>query len=298
MHPLQQPRVLRGVRPTVGGRALHAPVHDAHGVHGLLGQLGGAVGGGREVGPGALQPAEGVLAVGGVTVHPRHGQRVQGLQVEAADATDERGHRAVDGPDRIAGGEPPGGAGGLGDRAGDVGLAVGPPGQHLAHGRGQRGQEGAGCHGSRVRQPAPARIRARSVGPRAGRHACVPCHDGGMSQPDDIDKLLREIDAMNAGSSQGAALPAPAQNKAIEPAAKSTGGSRSGRLDGCERGRWVAGRRRRRHGPDLPALCEHGIDRRGGSARCRPRGVRQRTAGLVPQGLNVQDRVGFAGSAS
>ena len=171
VHPLQQPRVLRGVRPTIGGRSLHAPVHDAHGVHRLLGQLGGAVGGGCEVGTGALQPAEGVLAVGGVTIHPGHGQRVQGLKVEAADATDERGHRAVDGPDRIAGGEPPGGAGRLGDRAGDVGLAVGPPGQHLAHGRGQRGQEGAGCHGSRVRQSPPARIRA--MGPRAGRHACT-----------------------------------------------------------------------------------------------------------------------------
>jgi hypothetical protein len=46
-----------------------------------------------------------------------------------------------------------------------------------------------------------------------------------MSQPDDIDKLLREIDAMNVGSSQGPALPAPAQNKAIEPAAKSPTGS-------------------------------------------------------------------------
>ena len=163
VHPLQQPRVLRGVRPTIRGGALNAPVHHTHGIDGLLGQLGGAVRGGREVGPGALQPAEGVLAVGGVTVHPGHGQRVQGLQVEAADAADERGHRAMDGPDRIAWGEPPGGAGRLGDRPGDVGLAVGPPGQHLAHGRGQRGQEGAGCHGSRVRQPAPARIRA--VGP-------------------------------------------------------------------------------------------------------------------------------------
>jgi hypothetical protein len=43
-----------------------------------------------------------------------------------------------------------------------------------------------------------------------------------MSQPDDIDRLLREIDAMNAG--QGAALPAPEQNRAIEPA-KPAGGS-------------------------------------------------------------------------
>ena len=58
-----------------------------------------------------------------------------------------------------------------------------------------------------------------------------------MSQPDDIDKLLREIDAMNAGASQGAALPAPAQNKAIEPAPKSSRGS--GRVAWTARARWV-----------------------------------------------------------
>ncbi len=46
-----------------------------------------------------------------------------------------------------------------------------------------------------------------------------------MSQPDDIDKLLREIDAMNARSGTGPALPAPAQNKAIEPATSPSSGS-------------------------------------------------------------------------
>lgn len=46
-----------------------------------------------------------------------------------------------------------------------------------------------------------------------------------MSQPDDIEKLLREIDAMNAGSGQGAALPAPAQKKEIEQAPSTAGGS-------------------------------------------------------------------------
>lgn len=40
-----------------------------------------------------------------------------------------------------------------------------------------------------------------------------------MSQPDDIEKLLREIDAMNAGTGSPAALPATPQSKAIEPAA-------------------------------------------------------------------------------
>ena len=47
-----------------------------------------------------------------------------------------------------------------------------------------------------------------------------------MSEPDDIDKLLREIDAMNAGNRGGAALPAPAQNKAIEPAQAAAAGGR------------------------------------------------------------------------
>lgn len=70
-----------------------------------------------------------------------------------------------------------------------------------------------------MRQEAGERIRAGAAPDP------LPCHDGAMSQPDDIDKLLREIDAMNAGSGQGAALPAPAENKAIEPAAKSSGGS-------------------------------------------------------------------------
>jgi hypothetical protein len=49
-----------------------------------------------------------------------------------------------------------------------------------------------------------------------------------MSQPDDIDKLLREIDAMNAG--QGGALPAPAQKKAVEPAPNPGSGGGGGRI--------------------------------------------------------------------
>lgn len=50
-----------------------------------------------------------------------------------------------------------------------------------------------------------------------------------MSQPDDIEKLLREIDAMNAG--QGGGVPAKPEEKAVEPAkpakpAESGSGSR------------------------------------------------------------------------
>lgn len=46
-----------------------------------------------------------------------------------------------------------------------------------------------------------------------------------MSQPDDIERLLREIDAMNAGSGSSAALPAGPQKKAIEPASQGSRGS-------------------------------------------------------------------------
>ena len=82
-----------------------------------------------------------------------------------------------------------------------------------------KGAAGArGSHRGQVQKPTGL-PDGRAPGPRT-------CHDGAMSQPDDIEKLLREIDAMNAGSSQGAALPAPAQNKAIEPAREvRTGGS-------------------------------------------------------------------------
>lgn len=47
-----------------------------------------------------------------------------------------------------------------------------------------------------------------------------------MSQPDDIDKLLREIDAMNAGKAGG--VPAKPEEKAVEPAppTESGGGGR------------------------------------------------------------------------
>jgi hypothetical protein len=48
-----------------------------------------------------------------------------------------------------------------------------------------------------------------------------------MSQPDDIEKLLREIDAMNAGG--GGGVPAKPEEKAIEPAAPAEPGG-GGRL--------------------------------------------------------------------
>lgn len=50
-----------------------------------------------------------------------------------------------------------------------------------------------------------------------------------MAESDDIEKLLREIDAMNAGSAQAKPLPAPAQGKAVEaaPGAKAQGGGRA-----------------------------------------------------------------------
>ncbi len=46
-----------------------------------------------------------------------------------------------------------------------------------------------------------------------------------MPEPDDIEKLLREIDAMNAGTPAGKQVPAAPQPKAVE-AAPTSGGSR------------------------------------------------------------------------
>lgn len=57
----------------------------------------------------------------------------------------------------------------------------------------------------------------KSAGPGA------PCHAGGMAGDDDIEKLLREIDASNAGgSSSGAVTPAP---KSSPPATTDSGDS-------------------------------------------------------------------------
>jgi hypothetical protein len=48
-----------------------------------------------------------------------------------------------------------------------------------------------------------------------------------MSEPDDIDKLLREIDAMNKGGGPAQPVPATTQGKHVEqPATDKTGGGR------------------------------------------------------------------------
>ncbi len=49
-----------------------------------------------------------------------------------------------------------------------------------------------------------------------------------MAEPDDIEKLLREIDAMNAGAPAGKQVPAAPEPKAVEAAPSSSGGSRLG----------------------------------------------------------------------
>lgn len=60
-----------------------------------------------------------------------------------------------------------------------------------------------------------------------------PCQHGGVSQPDDIDKLLREIEAMKqrSGDTSQPALPAP--SKATPPA------TRGGSGDGGSRAAWT-----------------------------------------------------------
>lgn len=51
-----------------------------------------------------------------------------------------------------------------------------------------------------------------------------------MAQPDDIDKLLREIDAMNSGTVAPRAQGTPAPRPDASPAPAQPAGSRGGRL--------------------------------------------------------------------
>jgi hypothetical protein len=79
------------VGPTVGRDAGHPAVHPPHLLHGLLGLAHRAERGGADEIGGAAQPAQGVGLVVGVLRHAGHGQRVQGLQQQRADAADQHG---------------------------------------------------------------------------------------------------------------------------------------------------------------------------------------------------------------
>ena len=107
VHPGQQVRVGRRVRAAVRRDAGHPAVDVLDPIDRFLRVAGPAERGhGQEV-AGPLQPPPGITLVPGMGRHRGHGQRVQRLQQQRADAADEHGRVAVHPADRPVRGEPP-----------------------------------------------------------------------------------------------------------------------------------------------------------------------------------------------
>ena len=120
VHPRQQVRIVGGVRPAVGCRALDAFVDGAHRVDRLLGVVDGPERRDGEEVAGAGQPPPRVAAEAGVGVDAGHRQRVQRLQQQCGESADEHRRIAVDARDRAAELEPP-----LGIRAAEALASLG-----------------------------------------------------------------------------------------------------------------------------------------------------------------------------
>jgi hypothetical protein len=103
--PHEQPRVLGGVRPAVGGGPPDDAVGPAHAAGDGQGLGGRPEGGGRHPGARAVQPSERVLPEARVVVDAGHRQRVEQLHEQGADTPDDRGRLADDLPRRRAGTE-------------------------------------------------------------------------------------------------------------------------------------------------------------------------------------------------
>ncbi len=107
MHPTQQLGIVRRIRSTVGRDTPHTLVHRAHAATRRLRLIGRAVGGGGEEVGGALEPTPGIVAVVGVRRDTCHGERMQALEQQGAQATDEHRGITVHAPDRSISREPP-----------------------------------------------------------------------------------------------------------------------------------------------------------------------------------------------
>ena len=132
--------VVGRVGPAVGCDPLDAAVHPVDLGDGCL-RLGHRAEGRRaDEGRGPAQPAQRVLLVAGVLRHPGHGERVQRLEQQRADAADQHGGQIGVDPAGHAAGREVGLAGVEGDRGRVVPDADGAPhvARHVAAGR--RGQ--------------------------------------------------------------------------------------------------------------------------------------------------------------
>ena len=95
----------------VAGSAADPPVHHLDGADRRLLDLGRSVGRGGDEGR--------------VLIHAGHGQRVQGLELQGADAAEECGYPPVHRPDRVPRVRTTLRPAWFGDAAGDPGSAVG-----------------------------------------------------------------------------------------------------------------------------------------------------------------------------
>jgi hypothetical protein len=131
MHPAQQVGIVSPVRLAVGRGAGDVLMDMAHPVDGALRVLGGAVRGSRQERADALQPAPGIGAVIGVLRDRDHGQRVQGLEQQRAEAAGEHRGVTVDPPDGTVRREPARSGRAVEALAVSGALRAGDPGEEL-----------------------------------------------------------------------------------------------------------------------------------------------------------------------
>ncbi len=102
MHPRQQRRITRGIGAPVGRDAADALVHVGHHRDRTFGLGRGPVGGRCDEPARARQPAERVSPVGRMLGHARDGERMQHLEQQCPEPTDQHRPIRVDPPgDRV-----------------------------------------------------------------------------------------------------------------------------------------------------------------------------------------------------
>lgn len=131
VHPSKQVRIIRCVRLAVTSRANDAFVHAVHDLHCPLG-LGRRPERRRgEKVSGALEPTPRIMAIVGVLGDARHRTRVQGLEQQRAEPTDEHRGVGVDTAYRCVVGEPAGLVGPEQFDVAQVGLRTDDAAAHL-----------------------------------------------------------------------------------------------------------------------------------------------------------------------
>ena len=100
------------VRASIGSGSLHTGVDRSHGRNGLVGFSDGTERGGAQERPGPVQSTQGIGPVRGVLGDAGERQRVERLQQQRSEPTDEHGDIGVDRPHAGVGAETSGFVGG------------------------------------------------------------------------------------------------------------------------------------------------------------------------------------------